>query len=55
MGVVVSVAGLLWFLVAAGVWSGLGLVAGIPLDAATWMGLGLIAAALHWSERAGAR
>jgi O-antigen ligase len=29
-------------LVAAGVWNGLGLVAGIPLDALTWLALGLV-------------
>jgi O-Antigen ligase len=42
-------AGLLWLLVAAGVWNGLGLVAGIPLDALTWMGVGLIGAAAAWT------
>jgi O-Antigen ligase len=49
-GAVVPVcAGLLWLLVAAGVWNGLGLVAGIPLDALTWMGVGLIGAAAAWT------
>jgi hypothetical protein len=33
--------GLLWLLVAAGVWAGIGLVPGIPLAALTWLGLGL--------------
>lgn len=47
--VVVSAAGLLWLLVAAGVWNGLGLVAGIPLDALTWLGVGLIGAAAAWT------
>ena len=43
-----SVAGLvafLWLLVAAGVWSALGLVAGIPLDALVWLSAGLAVAA----------
>jgi O-antigen ligase len=35
------VVGLAWVLVAAGVWGGIGLVAGIPLLALTWIGLGL--------------
>lgn len=30
---------------AIGLWSGLGLVAGLPLDAVTWLGFGLAAAA----------
>jgi hypothetical protein len=47
--VVVTAAGLLWLLVATGVWNGLGLVAGIPLDALTWLGVGLIAAAAAWT------
>jgi O-antigen ligase len=46
------VAGTLWLLVAAGVWNGMGLVAGIPLDALTWLGLGLVAAAAVWTEDA---
>jgi O-antigen ligase len=33
--------GLAWLLVAAGIWSGLGLVAGIPLAALTWLAIGL--------------
>jgi O-antigen ligase len=37
--------GVLWMLVAAGVWNGLGLVAGIPLDAVTWLSFGLVATA----------
>jgi O-antigen ligase len=37
--------GVLWILVATGVWNGLGLVAGIPLDALTWLSFGLVAAA----------
>ena len=36
--------GLAWVLVVAGVWLGLGLVAGIPLLALTWIGLGLCGA-----------
>jgi hypothetical protein len=53
--VVVTTAGLLWLLVAAGVWNGLGLVAGIPLDALTWLGVGLIGAAAAWTADATAR
>jgi O-Antigen ligase len=52
--VVVTTAGLLWVLVAAGVWNGLGLVAGIPLDALTWLGVGLIGAAAAWATDASA-
>lgn len=37
--------GLAWLLVAAGVWAGLGLVAGIPLAALTWLAVGLAATA----------
>jgi hypothetical protein len=44
-----AVVGLLWLLVAAGVWNGLGLVAGIPLDALTWFAVGLIGAAAAWT------
>ena len=36
----VPVVGLAWLLVAAGVWAGIGLVPGIPLDALTWLALG---------------
>jgi hypothetical protein len=50
-----ALAGLLWLLVAAGVWNGLGLVAGIPLDALTWLSFGLIAAAAAGVARARAR
>jgi hypothetical protein len=32
-----------WILVAAGTWNGVGIVAGIPLQAVTWLGLGLAA------------
>ena len=32
-----------WILTAAGTWNGLGMIAGIPLDAVTWFGLGLAA------------
>lgn len=46
------VVGLLWLLVAAGVWNGLGLVAGIPLDALSGLGFGLVAAAAAWRDDA---
>jgi len=46
---VARAAGLLWVLVAAGVWGALGLVAGIPLDALTCLGLGLVAATAAWA------
>lgn len=36
--------GLSWLLVAAGIWAGLGLVAGIPLAALTWLAVGLVVA-----------
>jgi O-antigen ligase len=35
-------AGVGWLLVAAGVWIGIGIVPGIPLDALTWLALGLV-------------
>ena len=47
-----SLVGLLWLLVAAGVWNGLGLVAGIPLDALTWLAVGMIGAAAAWTADA---
>jgi O-antigen ligase len=37
----IVVVSLLWILMAAGIWLGLGLVAGIPLEAFTWLGIGL--------------
>jgi hypothetical protein len=46
--------GLLWLLVACGVWNGLGLVAGIPNEALTWLALGMIGAAAAWRELADA-
>ena len=47
-----ALVGLLWMLVAAGVWNGLGLVAGIPLDAVTWLSFGVVAAAAAGVARA---
>ena len=47
----VALVGVLWVLVAAGVWNGLGLVAGIPLDALTWLSFGLVAAAAAATAR----
>jgi hypothetical protein len=38
----VPVVGLCWLLVATGVWAGIGLVPGLPLDALTWLALGLV-------------
>jgi O-antigen ligase len=38
-----------------GIWGGQGLVAGIPLDAATWLGLGLAATAVAERSRASAQ
>jgi O-antigen ligase len=37
-----ALVGVAWLLVAAGVWIGIGIVPGIPLDALTWLGLGLV-------------
>ncbi|HEY7380852.1 MAG TPA: O-antigen ligase family protein [Gaiella sp.] len=37
----VPLVGLAWLLVAAGVWGGIGIVAGLPLAALTWIALGL--------------
>jgi O-antigen ligase len=44
---VVGLVAFLWLLIAAGVWTALGLVAGIPLDALVWLsaGLAVVAAA----------
>jgi len=41
-----ALVGVGWLLAAAGVWNGLGLVAGIPLDALTWLAVGLVALGL---------
>jgi hypothetical protein len=41
-----------WILGAMGIWSAVGLIAGIPLDALTWLGLGLAAAAAAGTARA---
>ncbi|HEY1316803.1 MAG TPA: O-antigen ligase family protein [Gaiella sp.] len=39
----VALCGLGWLLVAAGVWTGIGLVSGLPLGALTWLSFGLVA------------
>jgi hypothetical protein len=41
-----------WLLCAMGIWSAVGLIAGIPLDAFTWLGLGLAATAAAGTLRA---
>lgn len=41
-----------WLLVAAGVWNGLGLVAGIPLDALVWTAAGAVAGVAACTARA---
>lgn len=49
-----AVVGLLWLLLALGLWNAQGLVAGIPLDAVTWLAFGLAvagAAAIAGSSR----
>ena len=38
----VALCGLGWLLVATGVWSGIGLVSGLPLGALTWLSFGLV-------------
>jgi hypothetical protein len=38
----VALVGLSWVAVAAGVWAGIGLVPGLPLDALTWVAIGLV-------------
>ncbi|MFN0154414.1 MAG: O-antigen ligase family protein [Gaiella sp.] len=38
----VALVGLCWLCVAAGVWAGVGLIAGIPVAALTWLALGLV-------------
>jgi len=40
----VALMGLGWLAVAAGVWGGIGLVAGLPLEASTWIAIGLVSA-----------
>jgi O-Antigen ligase len=42
---IVGAVALGWILVAVGAWTGLGIVAGIPLQAVTWFGFGLAAVA----------
>jgi hypothetical protein len=37
-----ALVGLAWLLVAAGVWTGIGLVPGLPLGALTWLAFGLV-------------
>ncbi len=39
-----GILGLLWLLLAIGLWGAQGLVAGLPLAALTWIALGLVAA-----------
>jgi O-antigen ligase len=39
-----ALVGLLWLLFAISIWNGIGLVAGLPLDALFWIALGLVAA-----------
>jgi hypothetical protein len=39
----VALCGLGWLLVVAGVWTGIGLVSGLPLGALTWLSFGLVA------------
>jgi O-antigen ligase len=46
-----ALAGPLFLLVAMGIWSAQGLVAGLPLDALTWIALGLTVAAAAGTER----
>ena len=38
----VPLVGLGWLSVVAGVWTGIGLVAGLPLEALTWIAFGLV-------------
>ena len=38
----VALVGLGWLLVAIGVWAGIGLVSGLPLDALTWLAAALV-------------
>ena len=38
----VALVGLGWIAVATGVWAGIGLVSGLPLDALTWLAIGLV-------------
>jgi hypothetical protein len=38
----VALCGLGWLLVAAGVWTGIGLVSGLPLGALTWIAFGMV-------------
>jgi O-antigen ligase len=47
--VVAGSVGALWLVVAAGTWTALGLVAGIPLDALSCLAFGLVAAAAAWT------
>jgi O-antigen ligase len=40
----VALTGTLWLCIVAGVWNGIGFIAGLPLDALLWLGLGFVAA-----------
>jgi hypothetical protein len=42
-GVPVALVAIGWILVCVGAWTGIGIVAGIPLQAVTWLGFGLAA------------
>ena len=43
---------MLWLVVAMGVWLGLGIVAGIPLDGLQWIAAGLAVASASWTRAA---
>ena len=43
-----ALVGTLWLCMVAGIWNGIGLIAGLPLDALLWLALGVAAAAAGW-------
>jgi len=43
--------GLFWLLLAAGLWSAVGLVAGLPLDAMTWLAFGFVSSSAEVDAR----
>ena len=48
-----ALVGTLWLCIVAGIWNGIGLIAGLPLDALLWLALGLTATAAAGLEESG--
>jgi hypothetical protein len=48
----IPVLGLAWLVLALGLWTAFGLVAGVPLDALAWLAIGTVAAGTAAAARA---